>query len=75
MHAIQNDSHLQLQQVLENHQSVFREELGELKGFNVQIFVILLSHPSSVVLDQYLMQVKVEEELYRLVQDKVLEPV
>ena len=39
MHAIQNDSHLQLQQVLENHQSVFREELGELKGFNVQIFV------------------------------------
>ena len=37
VHAIQNDT--QLQQILENHQSVFHEELGELKGFNAQIFV------------------------------------
>ena len=77
VHAIQNDTHLQLQQILENHQSVFREELGELKGFNAQIFVDptvapIFCHTRSV---PYFMRVKVEEELDRLVQDKVLEPV
>ena len=77
MHAIQNDSHLQLQQILENYQSVFCEELSELKGFNAQIFVDptvapIFCRAQSV---PYSMRVKVEEELDRLVQDKVLEPV
>ena len=39
VHAIQDDSQLQLKQILENQQAVFCEELSELKRFNAQIFV------------------------------------
>ena len=66
-----------LQAVLEKHKVVFEEQLGKLKGFEAKILVDPEATPRfckarSVPLA---MREKVEEELQRLVQEGILEPV
>ena len=74
IHLIRNAP---LQAVLEKHKVVFEEQLGKLKGFEAKILVDPEATPRfckarSVPLA---MREKVEEELQRLVQEGVLEPV
>ena len=63
--------------VLQKHTKVFREELGTLKGFAAKIHVDEGKPPKffKVRPVPYAMRKKVEQELDRLVQTNVMEPV
>ncbi|XP_041961667.1 uncharacterized protein K02A2.6-like [Alosa sapidissima] len=66
-----------LQQVLSEHENVFKEELGTLKGTKATIHVKANAvprffRPRSV---PYAMRAKVEEEIDRLLKEKIITPV
>ncbi|XP_023809022.1 uncharacterized protein K02A2.6-like [Oryzias latipes] len=66
-----------LQEVLVKHETVFKEELGKLKGFSAKICVKKEANPQfykprSV---PFAMRHKVEQELERLLKEKIIEPV
>ena len=66
-----------LEQVLQEHNDVFQDELGTLKGFQAKIYVDPSAQPKfcKARTVPYAMQTLVEEELNRLVQLGILEPV
>ena len=66
-----------LEQVLREHDEVFQDELGTLKGFQAKIYVDPSAQPKFCKARSvpYAMQLLVEEELERLVQLGILEPV
>nr|XP_033495922.1 uncharacterized protein K02A2.6-like [Epinephelus lanceolatus] len=66
-----------IQEVLSRHETVFKAELGRLKGFKAKIHVAsdatpCFYKPRSV---PFAMKKKVEQELERLLQEKIIEPV
>ena len=66
-----------LDQMLEEHSEVFQDGLGTLNGFQAKIYVDPSAQPkfSKARTVPYAMQTLVEEELNRLVQLGILEPV
>ena len=66
-----------VEKILEGHEAVFKEGLGTLKTFKAKIYVDPDVRPIYCKARSvpYSMRVKVEEELDRLVQEGVLEPV
>ena len=77
IHQINDAVQQQLSRLLQKYQTVFREQLGVLKGFQAHILVDPAAQPvfcraRSV---PYSIWVNIEEELDRLVQEGILEPV
>ncbi|XP_042083139.1 uncharacterized protein LOC121815605 [Haplochromis burtoni] len=66
-----------LQRILARHETVFKDELGTLKGFAAKIHVAsdakpCFYKPRSV---PFAMKKKVEQELERLLEEKIIQPV
>ena len=66
-----------LEQMLREHDEVFQDELGTLKGFQAKIYVDPNTQPKfcKARLIPYAMQMLAEEELKCLVQLGIIEPV
>nr|XP_043895059.1 uncharacterized protein K02A2.6-like [Solea senegalensis] len=76
VHKVEDREEL-LQEVLLRHDTVFKDELGTLKGFAAKIHVAsdakpCFYKPRSV---PFAMKKKVEQELERLLEEKIIEPV
>lgn len=76
-HVSASPKSLTLQQVLSKHESVFKEELGTLKGFKATIHVPAEAtprfyRPRSV---PYAMRPKVDAEIDRLIKEDIVTPV
>ena len=78
LHQIRSDQDQHcLQQVLERHPDVFKEELGQLRGTTAKIYTIPEAQPKFYRPRPvpYTLRKKVEQELERLQQQGVIEPV
>lgn len=66
-----------LQEVLSRHETVFQDELGMLKGFTAKIHVANDAKPCFYKLRSvpFAMKEKVEQEIERLLKEKIIEPV
>ena len=76
-HTINQFDNTPLQEILESHQELFRDELGTLRGYKVKIFVDANVKPRycKARTMPYSMCSLVEKELDRLIQEGILEPV
>ncbi|XP_029904245.1 LOW QUALITY PROTEIN: uncharacterized protein K02A2.6-like [Myripristis murdjan] len=77
VHTTTNSQPLTLEQVLQKHEGVFKEELGTLKGFKATIHVPdnaapRFYRPRSV---PYAMKPKVDAEIDRLLKENIITPV
>lgn len=77
LYHVQSVKILTLEEVLNKHTDVFKEELGTVKRMEVKIHMDLAALPSYFRLRPVLLALRprVEKELVKLVQDKVIEPV
>ena len=75
LHQLQHDD--PLQKMLAQHQVVFQEGLGTLRGYKAEIYVDEGARPKFCKAQTvpYSLRVKVEEELDRRVKEGILEPV
>jgi len=76
-HTIHQLRNTPLQEILESHQELFRDELGTLRGYKAKIFVDANVKPRycKARTVPYSMRSLVEKELDRLIQEGILEPV
>ena len=66
-----------LDEILAQHKEIFQEELGTMKGYSAKIHVDPSASPKFCKAHTipYAFRIKVEEELDRLVKQRIIEPV
>lgn len=77
VHKVESEPQLQLEEILKRHAEVFKEGLGQLKGFKAKINVDREAQPRFCKPRPvpYAVKPLVESELQRLLADKIIEPV